>query len=88
LFHIRNVHQGGFDYLVLMEFDVEGSVAGAWGMNHAQVGEFAHSVVPAARGGKITKLAVRGDWKQRADLIVLDSREELLKIAVRTATRP
>jgi hypothetical protein len=72
-FHVRNVHEANFDSLVLMEFDTEGAVAGAWGMTHAQVAEFAHSVVPALRGGRITKLAVRGDWKQRADLIALGS---------------
>ena len=73
-FHVRNVHLGDFDYLVLMEFHADGHVAGAWGMTHAQVGEFAHSVVWSERAGQVTKLAVRGDWKQRADLIVLDPR--------------
>ena len=54
-----------------MEFDAAGDVAAAWGMTHAQVSEFAHSVVPASRAGRVTKLSVRGNWKQQADIISL-----------------
>src|SRR4051794_11700092 len=71
-FHVRNVDRRGFDYLVLVEFEADGSVGGAWGMTWAQVAEFAHSVVRDARGGLVTKLAVRGDWKRRADRLDLD----------------
>ena len=69
--HVHDVHLGGFDYLVLVEFDAAGFVAGAGGLSRAQVAEFAHSVVLAAGGGQVTKLAARGRWKQRADRIVL-----------------
>jgi hypothetical protein len=72
-FHVRNVDRHGFDYLALVEFEVDGSVAGAWGMRWEEVAGFAHSVVPDARGGTITKLAVRGSWKQCAERLSVGS---------------
>jgi hypothetical protein len=71
--HIRNIERQNFDYLVVVEFDPDGSVAGAWGLTAQQVRQFAHSTIPSTRGGSITKLALRGDWKRHAELLALDS---------------
>lgn len=54
-----------------IEFAADGEVAGCWGLTRDAVIREAHSVVPSAAGGQVTKLAVRGEWKQRADLIDL-----------------
>ena len=70
-FHIKNVDANTFDYLVLIEFEADLSLAGAWGMTHAAISDHAHSVVVDARGNRITKLAIRGDWKTRVDAIDL-----------------
>lgn len=69
-YHVRNVHRELFDYLTLVEFDRHGQLSGAWGMTRERLVDFAHSVVPGAGGARITKLGVRGDWKQRADDLV------------------
>jgi hypothetical protein len=70
-FHIRNVDRHSFDYLALVELEADGSVGGAWGMSWAQVSDYAHSVARDRRGGLVTKLAVRGSWKQRVDQLLL-----------------
>ena len=74
-FHVRNVHLREFDYLVLVEFEGDGrTVAGAWGMPWADVLVHSHSTIKDARGD-LTKLAVRGEWKQRVERIPLNHAE-------------
>jgi hypothetical protein len=56
---------------VLVEFEADGrTVAGAWGMPWRDVLVHSHSTIKDARGD-LTKMAVRGEWKQRVERIPL-----------------
>jgi hypothetical protein len=62
--HIRDVHRHRFDYLALVEFEVDAkTVHGAWLMPWKQVSEVAHSQIKGSDGTEVTKIAVRGNWK-------------------------
>jgi hypothetical protein len=62
------VHLREFDHLVLVEFEADGvTVAGAWAMPWADIERHAHSTVR----GNLTKLSVKGDWKQIAEKLDL-----------------
>jgi hypothetical protein len=69
-FHVPEPAGDGYDAVVLIEFDRDGSVGDAWKLSRAQVVDAAAS--HTTRNGKlILKIYVGGDWTSTAESVQL-----------------